>query len=118
MENKTDAIITWIDARLENPPDGVPVLAAVTGRYPADEGDFWLVMALHFRSVHPVEGTDQVIRDRYWDSDQVTRKPYDPVSKEGVTHWAALPPLPGAPTSLLMGAPVASALAAVTGLAA
>jgi hypothetical protein len=59
-----DATITWIDARHQNPPDGVLVLAAVTGRYPADQGevssaehDFWLVMAMHFRAAHPVEGS-------------------------------------------------------------
>ncbi|GAA2599611.1 hypothetical protein GCM10010435_93820 [Winogradskya consettensis] len=77
-----DATIAWIDARIENPPDGVLVLGAVTGRYPADEGevssagqDSWLVIAMHLRSVHPVEGSDQVIRGRYWDCDQVVRKP-------------------------------------------
>jgi hypothetical protein len=122
-----DTTITWIDARHENPPDGQLVLAAVTGRYPADgEGvsspdrDFWLVIATHFRALSPVEGTDLVVRDRYWDSDGVIRRPYGsafagPHEDEGieeVTHWAAPPTLPGLDVAMVVGASVATAVAA------
>ncbi|WP_306214751.1 AQJ64_40280 family protein [Actinoplanes sp. RD1] len=117
----TDAVITWIDARQENPPDGRLVLAAVTGRYPSGEEpgeDFWLVIAAHFRSSSPVEGTDRVVRDRYWDSDGVIRKVYGSAPGEPleeVTHWAALPSLPGQAAAMLFGAPVPPAVTAAMG---
>ena len=116
-----NATITWIDARHANPPEGYPVLAAATGRYSTDDGqppspaqDFWLVIPMHFEHVHVVEGTDQIVRDCYLDIDGVVRKPLGAGSAEQVTHWAALPPLPGTSATLLQGATVAPAITAAT----
>jgi len=114
-----DTTVTWIDARTGNPPEGHPVLAATTGRYPARDGetpssqqDFWLVIPMHFERTHRVEGADQVVHDCYLDIDGVVRKPFGSGSAEEVTHWAALPALPGSSVTVLQGAAVAPALAA------
>lgn len=62
-----NARTTWIDARERLPRDGVPVAAAITGRYPADSAEsenaaeeaFWLVRPMHFTTRHFSEdGTD------------------------------------------------------------
>ena len=113
--------ITWVDARERHPEDGELVLGATTGRYPAApdevssaELDFWLVLPMYFRHVHPVEDTDRVVLDCYRDSDGVVRLPLGAGGEEEVTHWASLPPLPGAEVATLIGAPVAAALAAAT----
>ena len=112
---------TWHDARRTTPRDGDLVLAAVTGRYrpepgerPSPEQDFWFVFPMHFRRVHPVEGTDRVVRDRYLDADRVVRRAAGTEGDEDelVTHWAALPTLPGIGALELTGAAVAPALAA------
>lgn len=100
---------SWIDARRERPRDGELVLAAVTGRYPASpdeapssEQDFWLVLPMHFRQVHPIEGT----------------MPFGSGSgDEEVTHWSALLALPGTLVDELTGASVALALVVATSTA-
>ncbi|SDD46475.1 AQJ64_40280 family protein [Auraticoccus monumenti] len=117
-----DVVTTvWVDARREHPRDGDLVLAAITGRYPARQGeapsseqDFWLVLPMHFRQVHPVEDSEEVLHEVYRDADGVVRRPLGAGSAEEVTHWAALPSLPGIDASELLGASVGPALTAAT----
>ena len=112
---------TWHDARDSTPTDGDLVLAAVAGRYrtepgeaPSSEQDFWFVLPMHFRHLHPVEDTDQVLHDRYLDADRVVRKTFGAEGEEDevVTHWAQMPTLPGIGVLELTGAAVSDALAA------
>lgn len=119
----TTATITWVDARNRHPRDGEAVLGATTGRYPVDgdgvpspDEDFWLVLPMHFRRVHPVDGVGGIIRDCYRDSDGVIRMPLGVGAEddEVVTHWASMPALPGAATSMIVGASVAVVVAAAT----
>lgn len=119
-----DALTTWIDARHVDPPEGYPILAATAGRRPTQNGDlpsseqdFWMVIPMHFERVHFVGGTEETMRDCYLDIDGVVRKPVGSGSPEEVTHWAALPPLPGTSETLLQGASVTSAIAAATSAA-
>lgn len=114
--------MTWHDARESNPLDGDLVIAAVAGRYrsepgetPSSEQDFWFVLPMHFRQLHPVEDTGHVLHDRYLDADRVVRRPFgaDGDEDEVVTHWAQLPALPGIGALELTGAAVSGALAAV-----
>lgn len=113
-----DVTTTWVDARLDNPRDGDLVLAAVTGRYPTDgkdppsQQDFWLVLPMHFRHRHDVEGTDDIVWDCYRDADGVIRKAHGSGTDEQVTHWAVLPSLPCLPDNELVGEGVQSAVAA------
>ena len=115
------AAIHWVDARRRHPGDGQLVLAAITGRYPPAPGrspsaddDFWLVLPMHFRAVHPADRGDQVLRDCYLDADRIVRFPYGSGrGGEEVTHWAALPGLPGRAVAQIVGAAVGPALAAV-----
>lgn len=96
------------------------MLAAITGRYPPEPGrspsaddDFWLVLPMHFRAVHPVGPGRAVLRDCYLDADQVVRFPYGAGrGGEEVTHWAPLPTLPGRTVTQIVGAAVGPAVAA------
>lgn len=117
-----DITLSWIDARRENPRDGDLVLAAITGHYPtasdevpSSEQDFWVVLPMHFRHVHPVEATSRIIFDCYIDADRAIRRPYGSGWTEEVTHWAGLPALPGTVVSELIGASVAPMLTATFG---
>ncbi|MFF5014695.1 AQJ64_40280 family protein [Streptomyces sp. NPDC001165] len=111
-------VVSWVDARETLPRSGTPVAAAITGRYPADgaaESDtasgeeFWLVRPMVFTAVHrSADGAEH--RDCFVDSDGVVRLPYGLPSEETVTHWAALPTLPGASTHMLLGEGVRPAL--------
>lgn len=112
---------TWHDARNSHPRDGDLVLAAVAGRHrtepgeaPSSEQDFWFVLPMHFRHLHPVEGTDRVLHDRYLDADRVVRRPFgaDGDEDEVITHWAEMPTLPGIGALELTGAVVSDALTA------
>lgn len=110
--------VTWINARRHHPRDGDLVVAAITGRYPGEIGevpssdnDFWLVLPGHFRHMHRVEETGDIIWDCYRDADGVIRKAYGSGTAEEVTHWAALPPLPGLRESEVLGAAVAELVA-------
>jgi hypothetical protein len=119
-----EAAVEWVDARERLPGDGLPVAAAVTGRYPpdpegegpADGEDYWIVLPMHFTRLHFAEdGTRH--HDCFVDSDGVVRFPYGgPPCEEPVTHWAALPTLPGLSVHVLLGeaapAAVRSTLAA------
>ena len=125
LPRQIDVMTTWHDARDSNPRDGDLVLAAVTGRYrpdlgetPSSEQDFWLVLPMHFRHLHPVEDTDRVLHDRYLDADRVVRRPHGAEGDEDevVTHWAEMPTLPGIAAHELSGAAVAGALATAQGL--
>lgn len=117
MTNLNTAV-TWIDARERLPSSGTPVAAAITGRYPA-EGDtdldaasgeeFWLVRPMTFTTLHWSEdGTQHT--DCFVDSDGVVRLPHGRPSAETVTHWAALPTLPGGTTHGVLGEDVQAAL--------
>jgi hypothetical protein len=113
--------VTWVDVRDGVPPDGIPVAAAITGRYRAEgagPGDrsgevFWLVMPMHFASLHFGEDETEH-RNCFVDSDGVVRLPHGlasgPASDETVTHWALLPTLPGQRTRSLLGEDVQPAL--------
>lgn len=129
-----DTVVTWVDVRDGLPRSGVPVAAAITGRYPADsadsadsadradradsdaEGDgapgeeFWLVRPMYFTSLHfGADGAEH--RDCFVDSDGVVRLPYGLDSAETVTHWAELPTLPGEMTTrAVLGEGVQAAL--------
>ncbi|MFJ3188958.1 AQJ64_40280 family protein [Streptomyces halstedii] len=114
------ATVTWVDVREGLPEIGVPVAVAITGRYPARDGDgesvpreeFWLVRTMYFTDWYRSE--DGVTHhDCFVDSDEVVRFPYDPDSDDSVTHWAQLPTLPGTETHFLAGQDVGPALRAV-----
>ncbi|WUR28479.1 amine oxidase [Streptomyces jietaisiensis] len=106
-----EATVEWVDARERLPRDGLPVAAAVTGRYPPErEGDdpasgeaFWIVLPMYFTRRHFAEdGTEHL--DCFVDSDRVVRHPYGgPPCEEPVTHWAALPALPGLDVHIVLG---------------
>ncbi|MFE2868884.1 AQJ64_40280 family protein [Embleya sp. NPDC059259] len=107
--------VEWVDARERLPLDGMPVAAATTGRYPthADDPesgqDFWLVMPMRFAARHiDADGVER--HDCFVDSDRVVRLPYGRPGAEPVTHWAALPTLPGTTTHFLLGEDVPTAL--------
>ncbi|WEH43204.1 AQJ64_40280 family protein [Streptomyces sp. AM 2-1-1] len=111
--------VTWVDARGRLPRTGVPVAVAITGRYPAGNGDadargeeFWLVTTAYFTDRHQAE--DAVThRDCFVDSDGVVRFAHAPGGVDGaerVTHWARLPTLPGGAEHFLFGDEVGPAL--------
>lgn len=111
--------VTWVDVRDALPSSGTPVAAAITGRYPADDGtessaapgeEFWLVRPMYFTSLHfGADGTEH--RDCFVDSDGVVRLAYGLDSAETVTHWAELPTLPGEMTArAVLGEGVQAAL--------
>ncbi|MFD4576533.1 AQJ64_40280 family protein [Streptomyces sp. NPDC058417] len=135
--------VTWVDVRDGLPSSGAPVAAAITGRYPAD-GDagsgadageaFWLVRPMYFTTLHwSDDGVEH--RNCFVDSDGVVRLPHSvvrpphsgdgddrsdggdgrPGGPETVTHWAALPTLPGGTTHGVLGADVGPALRAAWG---
>ncbi|WP_448315440.1 AQJ64_40280 family protein [Streptomyces sp. CO7] len=109
--------VTWVDVRERLPRAGQPVAAAITGRYPFESPDsdaapgeaYWLVMTMHFADWHETED-GAAHHDCFVDSDRIVRFPYSPDSGEGVTHWAALPALPGQATRFLDGDDVRPAL--------
>jgi hypothetical protein len=121
-----DAVVEWVDARERLPwdRDGWPVAAAISGRYPPDdpsapgyppddpqesEQDFWLVLAMYFTTRHvAADGTET--RDCFVDSDGVVRLPYGRPGDEPVTHWAALPALPGLTVHRVLGQEAQTAL--------
>lgn len=109
----------WISVDERLPHDGAAVVAAITGRYPPDcpvgAQDFWLVLPMHFRTVHPVEDTDEVIENVFIDPDDVVRSPLGGSTEELVTHWSELPNLPGTDVPQIIGDGVAAALRAVSG---
>ncbi|MDQ2588421.1 AQJ64_40280 family protein [Saccharothrix yanglingensis] len=115
--------IEWISVDERFPHDGVPVAAAVTGRYPVDPDDpeplsgqeFWLVLPAHFRRLHLVEDTGEVVENCFIDADRVVRHPLGGRSDELVTHWAALPNLPGTDVPRVIGDGVQPALRAASG---
>ncbi|MDO0924132.1 AQJ64_40280 family protein [Streptomyces sp. TG1A-8] len=109
--------VTWVDVRRDLPRSGVPVAAAITGRYPVGSAGcgtalgeaFWLVSRctspfLHFSE----DGTEH--RDCFADSDGFVRLPYGPAGDDTVTHWAEPPTLPGRTTHLVLGEDVQPAL--------
>ncbi|WP_030542193.1 AQJ64_40280 family protein [Streptomyces albus] len=109
--------VTWVDARERLPESGVPVAAAITGRYPAGSADsenglgeaFWLVRPMYFTTLHFSEdGTEH--RNCFVDSDGYVRLPYGLADNDTVTHWAELPTLPGMTTHLVLGEDVQPAL--------
>ncbi|RZD89362.1 amine oxidase [Streptomyces albidoflavus] len=109
--------MTWVDVRERFPEIGMPVAAAITGRYPAggDDGDrasgeeFWLVRPMYYTDWY--ETRDGVTHHHcFVDSDEVVRLPYDRDSDDSVTHWAELPTLPGMETHFLGGQDVEPAL--------
>ncbi|GAB2918861.1 AQJ64_40280 family protein [Streptomyces mayteni] len=104
-----DSSVTWVDARERLPRSGTPVAAAITGRYPADGEEFWLVRPMYFTTLHlGADGAKH--RDCFVDSDGVVRLPYGLTSDESVTHWAELPTLPGGTTHAVLGEDVRPAL--------
>ncbi|MDQ1036698.1 hypothetical protein QFZ75_003114 [Streptomyces sp. V3I8] len=109
--------VIWVDVRERLPADGVPVAAAITGRYPAGSAGsgtasgeaFWLVRPMYFTTLHFGEdGTEH--KDCFVDSDGVVRPPHGLAGDETVTHWAELPTLPDRTTHLVLGKDVQPAL--------
>ncbi|MFJ8934348.1 AQJ64_40280 family protein [Streptomyces sp. NPDC102365] len=115
--------IEWIRADERLPYDGAGIIAAVTGRYPGEVEDdpdspfgkeFWLVLPMYFRSLHPLEESEEVIENCFYDSDGVVRFPINgPSSEEVVTHWAEMPNLPGTDVERILGGGVGPAIRAV-----
>ncbi|AOP51272.1 AQJ64_40280 family protein [Streptomyces lydicus] len=113
-----NTVVTWVDVRERLPRSGLPVAAAITGRYPADRAtasdsasgeEFWLVRPMYFTTLHRSEdGTEH--RDCFVDSDGIVRLPHGRASAETVTHWAELPTLPAGTTHVLLGEDVQPAL--------
>lgn len=103
------AAIEWIGVGDGLPGDSASVLAAVTGRYP-DGQQFWLVLPMFFRRLHPVEETGEVLENCFVDPDYIVRFPPGGPSAETVTHWADLPNLPGATVGEILGDGVEDAL--------
>jgi hypothetical protein len=114
-----DTVVRWVDARESLPRPGMPVAAATTGRYPLDSAaepddptpgqDFWLVMPMYFTDRYTGEdGTEY--RDCFVDSDRIVRLPYGRPCADPVTHWAALPTLPGMTVHSIVGDGVQAAL--------
>lgn len=119
MRVNLNTVVAWVDARERLPRSGYPVAAAITGRYPAEDApesdvaavgeEFWLVRPMIFTTLHFGEdGTEH--RDCFVDSDGVVRLPYGGAGEETVTHWAALPTLPGRTTHGVLGNEVQPAL--------
>jgi len=116
--------VEWIRADERLPSDGAGIVAAVTGRYPGEPDDdpdslsgreFWLVLPMYFRRVHPVEETGEIIENCFYDSDGVVRLPVGrPTDDEIVTHWAEMPDLPGTNTQRIFGDDVHLALRAAS----
>ncbi|WP_133910911.1 AQJ64_40280 family protein [Streptomyces sp. NBC_00582] len=103
-----DTTVEWVDVRERLPRSGTPVAAATTGRYPDGE-EFWLVLPMHFTTLHFAEdGTEH--HDCFVDSDKVVRLPHGRPCDEPVTHWAALPTLPGTTVHHVLGDGVRTAL--------
>ncbi|MGI5371895.1 AQJ64_40280 family protein [Streptomyces iakyrus] len=82
--------VEWIRADERLPYDGAGILAAVTGRYPGEQEDdpdslsgqeFWLVLPMYFRRIHPVEETGEIIENCFYDSDGVVRFPSPSVGR-------------------------------------
>ncbi|WP_328495092.1 DUF551 domain-containing protein [Streptomyces sp. NBC_00414] len=120
-----NTVVTWVDVRDGLPRNGIPVAAAITGRYPAqnstDSEEFWLVKTMYFATLHFSEDRTEH-RDCFVDSDGIVRLPHgsthdetrdetsDETTEETVTHWAPLPTLPGGTTHLVLGKDVRPAL--------
>ena len=105
-----ETTIDWIPADERLPFDGAGVVAAVTGRYPAEPGvdpdpligpEFWIVLPMYFRSVHPVEGTGEVVLDCFIDADQVLRRP---PGGETTPRSRAIPPTAGVRSTTITNA--------------
>ncbi|TLP54490.1 AQJ64_40280 family protein [Microbispora triticiradicis] len=111
------AEVEWVDSRERLPGDGVPVAAAITGRFASDDADerdpdagqeFWLVRPMYFTTRHFAEDGREY-RDCFVDSDGVVRLPYGRDRDETlefddpITHWAELPTLPGTNVHYLLG---------------
>lgn len=113
----TTVEVEWISTGERLPHDRAAVLGAITGRYPgagfAQPGkEFWLVLPMHFRSIHFDEDDDTEIENCFVDADDVVRKPLGGETDEQVTHWAEFPVLPGTQVQQIIGAGVQEALAA------
>ncbi len=111
------AEVEWVDSRERLPGDGMPVAAAITGRFVSDDADeldpnagqeFWLVRPMYFTTRHFAEDGREY-HDCFVDSDGVVRLPYgrdrdDPQDcDDPITHWAELPTLPGMTVHYLVG---------------
>ncbi|GAA3724239.1 AQJ64_40280 family protein [Streptomyces tremellae] len=109
-----DAVVEWVDARERLPRSGTPVAAAVTGRYPPEAPgaageEYWLVLPVYFTDRHTArDGTEH--RDCFVDSDRVVRFPYGGPGTQHVTHWAALPALPGLAVRQVLGSAARAAV--------
>ncbi len=114
-----DAAVEWVDARERLPGDGMPVAAATSGRYPpggaGEPGqDFWLVLPMYFTARHIGEdGTEY--HDCFVDYDGVVRLPCGRPCAESVTHWAALPTLPGMTVHQVLGEEARTAVRDIAG---
>ncbi|MGW0059572.1 AQJ64_40280 family protein [Streptosporangium sandarakinum] len=123
------AEVEWVDSRERLPRDGIPVAAAITGRFPSDDADerdpnagqeFWLVRPMYFTTRHFAEDGREY-HDCFVDSDGVVRLPYgrsgdNPQDDDDpITHWAYLPTLPGTTVHYLTGEEAKTARASALG---
>ncbi|GIH60885.1 hypothetical protein Msi02_17020 [Microbispora siamensis] len=111
------AEVEWVDSRQRLPEDGMPVAAAITGRFASDDVDgrdpnagqeFWLVRPMYFTTRH-FDEDGREYHDCFVDSDGVVRLPYGrdredhQICDDPITHWAELPTLPGTTVHYLVG---------------
>ena len=115
--------VEWVDAHERLPQPGEPVAAATFGTWPHDFHDrsvagehYWLVRPMVFHDLyipmtfrHESED-DSHYHDCFVDSDGIIRYPPGGPSEEHVTHWAALPFLPGLSVHVADGPEAGAAL--------
>ncbi|MFI8194709.1 AQJ64_40280 family protein [Streptomyces sp. NPDC085946] len=113
----------WVDARERLPRPGEPVAAATFGTWPHDFHDrsvagehYWLVSPMVFHDLyipmtfqHQSED-DSHYHDCFVDSDGIIRYPPGGPSEDHITHWAALPFLPGMSVHVAGGPEAGAAL--------
>ncbi|WP_431914802.1 AQJ64_40280 family protein [Nonomuraea jabiensis] len=118
------AEVEWVDSRERLPEDGIPVAAAIAGRYAPEDGadecdpaaglEFWLVRPMYFTTRHfDEDGREH--RDCFVDSDGIVRPPYGRDGEDPITHWAYLPTLPGTTVHYLTGEEARTARAKALG---
>ncbi|MGK4907779.1 AQJ64_40280 family protein [Streptomyces albus] len=116
--------VEWVDARERLPEPGEPVATATFGTWPPDfhdqsvaGEDYWLVRPMVFHDLYIPASSQHESEDEshhhncFVDSDGYIRYPPGGPSDDHITHWAALPFLPGLTTHVANGHEATAALA-------